>query len=333
MVDIREQVRRHVGAALSELGGEALLTGEQVHEARRSLKRARAGLRLMRDGMEPAAYSRDLARVRDAARPLGPLRDAAVMLEVLPQFVEGSQTAAALARVLKAERVRLRKALRHGTQLEDIRRSLRQVVARLRDWPPPAQGNLCNGIRRIYRRGRTVLLQIESDHTAENMHEWRKQVKSLGDAVRMLAAPAHGGKPVAQLQHIAAAAAAVAECLGDDNDLAVLAARITARSAQAGGSMNKASSDELLARIGRLRKKLQRKALMRGRVLYQQPPGVFARRVARFIGSGAAAPRPPKRTGAANTSIALGRARQSARQTIRSGIQKALGVRARTTED
>jgi CHAD domain-containing protein len=54
-----------------------------VHDIRKELKRARATLRLLRRSIGDAAYHRDNWSIRDAARPLAPLRDATVLVRTL----------------------------------------------------------------------------------------------------------------------------------------------------------------------------------------------------------------------------------------------------------
>lgn len=52
-------------------------TGAQIHGARKALKRARANLRLLRDAVGKTAYICENVVLRDAARPLSGVRDAA----------------------------------------------------------------------------------------------------------------------------------------------------------------------------------------------------------------------------------------------------------------
>src|SRR5580704_13345662 len=54
-----------------------------IHEIRKKLKRARAALRLLRDCLGKAVYRRENSLLRDAARPLTPVRDAKVLFETL----------------------------------------------------------------------------------------------------------------------------------------------------------------------------------------------------------------------------------------------------------
>src|SRR5690242_12254472 len=59
-----------VGEALEQLTKSQLIHDEAVHSARKSLKKARAALRLLRDGMSEAAYHTENAKLRDVGHVL-----------------------------------------------------------------------------------------------------------------------------------------------------------------------------------------------------------------------------------------------------------------------
>lgn len=61
--------------------------GVAVHEVRKSCKRVRGVLRMVREGIGEEIYRRENAAFRDAARPLSPLRDTTVMVETIADLV------------------------------------------------------------------------------------------------------------------------------------------------------------------------------------------------------------------------------------------------------
>src|SRR5262249_11482283 len=79
---VAKHLRKHVEGALEHLV-KARVSDEDVHRARRSLKKARAALRLMRPGITDAQYRGLNATLRDAARPLSQVRDSKVLLDTL----------------------------------------------------------------------------------------------------------------------------------------------------------------------------------------------------------------------------------------------------------
>ena len=64
---------------------------ESVHAARKSCKRARAALRLLRAGLGQREYRRDNLRIRNSARPLTAVRDAVVLRRTLGRLSKHAQ--------------------------------------------------------------------------------------------------------------------------------------------------------------------------------------------------------------------------------------------------
>jgi CHAD domain-containing protein len=142
----------------------------------------------------------------------------------------------------------------------------------VRAWPldrvDPAA--LREGLARIYRRARKAYSAVRADPKAENLHEWRKQVKYLEQAL-------HAWKPCAtkRVDDVLRRADKLAEILGTDHDLFVFAQRLHTL----------AAPDRARSAIERFiaarRCCLQERALKRGRRLFAEKPREFVRRVAR----------------------------------------------------
>jgi len=73
--------------ALDNVSGRAV-SPEDIHTARKGLKKARAWLRLLRTGTDRDAYREQNHALRDAARPLSEGRDAQVLIETLHELLE-----------------------------------------------------------------------------------------------------------------------------------------------------------------------------------------------------------------------------------------------------
>src|SRR5436190_24224574 len=84
----RRVARRELEKARRTLRDRGSGEDERVHEVRRSLKKVRALLRLVRDGVGDDHYHRENERVRDAARPLTTVRDAKVLLGALDKLTD-----------------------------------------------------------------------------------------------------------------------------------------------------------------------------------------------------------------------------------------------------
>jgi len=248
----------------------------EVHEARKTLKKARATLRLLRDELGRTVYARENGALRDAARPLSRVRDARVLPQTLEELV---------ARYGRAGHAlplaRLAKSL-HGTLARErkrvTRRQIAALVARVRAvhrrssrWQVGRRGwtVLGGGLARTYRRGRETYAAAQSRSTPE-LHEWRKQVKYLRYQFQLLEplSPAIVGK-LANRAHM------LTDYLGEDHDLAVLAQTID----DAGSRVLAVEGREsLLAMIEHRRTRLQNKAFVVGRQMYADHPGHLRRR-------------------------------------------------------
>jgi len=83
---IQLAVRRHIANAKKALR-RPKLDDEAVHDARKALKRARSGLRLLRP-LDEAAYRRENTRLRNAGRRLSGVRDDKVLLARLAELID-----------------------------------------------------------------------------------------------------------------------------------------------------------------------------------------------------------------------------------------------------
>src|SRR4029453_4660084 len=110
---VEHVVDRQVEKALGALDGRRPLTDETVHDARKRLKRARAGLRLLRAALGNRAYRRENRALRDAARPLSEARDAKVLVET---FDELELDGATNTRRFRTTLVTQRKEAKHKAQ-------------------------------------------------------------------------------------------------------------------------------------------------------------------------------------------------------------------------
>jgi hypothetical protein len=279
--DIRAALHDELQRSLALLAQP--LTDEAIHEVRQSLKRARAALRLLQDAVSHAAYARENACLRDAAQPLSAARDARVMLGLVDELIRSRKTRP-YRPVLLRLRGQLRKtherrlaAARGKRMLARIRNLLERCLHSTARWrlPHDVQRIYVGGLARIYHQGHSELQAALARRSTATLHEWRKQVKYLGTAITLLALEQSG---LGDAQRLAAQAA---RQLGEEHDLAVLAAAL--RRMRADGA--------LLGKLEQKRHKLQRRALKRGERLYKQTPDRFAERLRR-LGLRTAARRP-----------------------------------------
>ncbi len=262
---------RELRAAIVEALGRlerTPLSDRSVHEARKALKKARAALRLLRDGLDDAAYRAENAALRDAGRLLSPLRDpnsALAALDALCERYPGKLPLLGVEKLkdalhAKPESTSSSRALpKQPTRLlkRCLERAEKPAFARIGARP------LDRGLRRIYRKGRKAFAEAQSTGTAEALHEWRKQVKYLANALHIV----YGRN---KLKKIVKRAGKLAGRLGNEHDLALLTERTSALQGQRQG---------LQPLIERRRAKLQKRAFALGEKLYRRKPGRFVERL------------------------------------------------------
>lgn len=217
-----DEVRRIIGEEARFIKDQlqsALDREVAVHQSRKSIKRLRALLRLVRPGVAEDAFRQSNVSLRDAGRRLAPIRDATVRRQLMEQLSEevAEEDLSDLRAVVAAaaEPVNWIEATR------DVIASLERLMQDSESWGLAAldDASLAGGMRRVYRRGRAELLAAQSAgvEAGEAWHEWRKRVKYLWHHVQLFT-PAWPELllPTAEALH------ALSDALGDRHDLDIL---------------------------------------------------------------------------------------------------------------
>ncbi len=203
-----------------------------MHETRKALKRLRALMRLLDGELGGGARARENAVLRDAARSLSGARDAAVMLSTLdalmtrhPRKLGRRRAVLDLRRRLRAEHARVeRDTLADPGARAEVLGELHALRWRVGAWSLSDRDGIElieADLERLYRQGRTRYRRVargKGDRMIA-MHEWRKRVKDLRYAAEMLG-QRQLRRPCARWR--------LGELLGEEHDLAVLAARVRA---------------------------------------------------------------------------------------------------------
>jgi CHAD domain-containing protein len=262
--------------------------GNAVHETRKAIKRLRALMRLLREQLGEKSFARENAVLRAAGLRLAGARDAEVRVITLnalikrhPKKLARRRGVSKLRNQLIAEREQaMREAhedhLARAEALEELRRLRERVEA----WSFPREEGIAivePGLRSIYRQGarRRRRAARSKRGGAHAMHQWRKRVKDLRYAAEML----DGGD---QLRRLARRADRLGELLGEDHDLAMLAEQLRAPGEGGQGhalAVRPNTRRLLLKLIARQRRRLRRRALIKGEHLYALKPKRFVRRV------------------------------------------------------
>lgn len=275
--DVALRCLRKAGAALAS----RQVSDDDVHAARREIKKARAALRLLRTELGESAYHREDAALRAVARPLNALRDDRALLQALQslrrRYRRRLQDAAA-ARLTAALAGSLRRArAQHRAMPEPLarsRRRLRLVEHRARRWRVGRHGwsRLGPAFMAVYRAGRRAEAAVRAKPDDRALHRWRRQVKYLGYALQIL-------RPLRQ-QTLALRARQLRQlgaCLGEDHDLALLRQRTLAVA-----HPDSAAIATLQRAIARRRQALQRRAGALGERAFEPAPLQLARQMNRY---------------------------------------------------
>lgn len=269
-LDAHAALCRELASAREALGA-ASLDDESVHAVRQALKRARAALRLLRDAIGEVRYARENARLRATARPLAKPRDAAVLARLL----ENVQSRRAMRRDeellvslrgrLLQSRARRLARLRTSEAITKMRRELHRSLRQTARWRLAGDAGTATvaGVERMYRSGRRAMRSIAQRPSTERLHEWRKRAKYLAITLQLLHAAG------VECGNAKTRAGRLAQLLGDDHDLALLAQAL-----QRAGARRVA-----IRKVEKKRRDLQKRAMKLGHRIYKRSPDRFAARL------------------------------------------------------
>ena len=291
---VRRVARGRVDSAVSSLRqGAKEDRATAVHTARKDMKKMRSVLRLVRDELGKNTYREENRRYRDAARLLSATRDSEVLAgtldSVLEDYPEGGPSVDGLVSDL-VQRRRLASSegeTSSNAALDEAADRIEAGGRRIAVWPLESTGwRLFEpGLKRCYAAGRKDLTSVEEQlrrdqpPEPEVMHDWRKRVKDLWYATRLLreAWPAGLEGPEDESSRLA-------DLLGDYNDLSVLLDEIETRHTPAddGGSWDEEDFSVLAETIESRQRGLLDDCLPIARRLYAEDPAAFTARIGAY---------------------------------------------------
>jgi CHAD domain-containing protein len=278
-------LKRVVGEQLDSAG--ELLSGKKeatrdvaIHSARKSIKKVRATLRLVRKDMGESRLEQ--ARLRDTAARISEFRDAFVIIASFDALKNEYPDEAGGSR-LRSIRAGLARRRRESTRDEDTgpvveaaAEALQKASKRMAKWPLKSEGfaAIGPGLEETYRAGRRALAAARKDGSAEKLHELRKRVKDHWYHVRLLE-----GLWAEMMDAYEKSLKDLETWLGEDHNLTVLRDKITAEPAFYGKPRDVALAFDL---ISRYQKELREKALPLAERIYEEKPREFTRRMKRL---------------------------------------------------
>jgi CHAD domain-containing protein len=176
---IRELFAFHLARCAALLSPDGADEPHRIHEIRKSVKRLRALVSLVGDGLGDDRRWFD-RRLRDVNRALSPVRDAEALREAFDRLVAEAEPPDALAQV----RARLIAECERGEPLSTtdgrrIQRQLHRLDERWQQAELPGRGweLLADNVRRAYRRSRRTATNITPRSSTVEFHELRKHIK------------------------------------------------------------------------------------------------------------------------------------------------------------
>jgi CHAD domain-containing protein len=279
---IRRIIRWQLKYALDLLRDESADKEKVVHELRKTLKRIRAVLRLVRVEIGEDQFKQYNLYLRDTARKIAPLRDVAVYKAMVKHIASRNphtfdEPLKVLLNDLDQEYMLLAKKY---FEEEKILSVVQEDLEKMTDMPKKLWlfhknfGLFYGGLLRVFERGRNQLQDTIRVPTMENFHDLRKRVKYLWHIHQVL----KQSWP-RMFNLISKSLEESSENLGLEHDLAILSRYILSKY-----EPEKALDQftPLLQFIAGERENLQARILSSAYYLYAEKPVEFTRRMQKY---------------------------------------------------
>ncbi len=295
-----------LGVGLKRLGVEAIdeaISGfyegeemfrEAVHTTRKSAKRIRAMLRLVRYEVGEQVYQFENAWMRDTARLLSEVRTSSVMAQGVADIrdmygsllAEGTFDDVLERTTILRDRTEQR-VMEDPNIVPQVVSNLERARGRYESWPtdPDAKSVYRIGIRHDYRaigpglkathtRGRRQMVAAYQAPSPESFHRWRKRVKYLRHQMEILT-------PLWPEVMIGTAITLdrISELLGQDHDLAELLRSLADRPDLCPNPLERSLMSALAEQR---RADLQTASRILGRRIYAETPSALAGRMGAY---------------------------------------------------
>lgn len=160
-----------------------------IHEARRSLKKARSILKLIAGDLDRS----ENARLRNIGRLLSPFRDAVAFIETFDKVRAKNRDKASpeAYRAARAGLVALKKELEDSNKLPAAIRKASRDLTPGPPWPVAREhpSAINQGLAATRRKAKRALAQAQKDPRPENFHTLRKRIKTHRFQLMVLADP------------------------------------------------------------------------------------------------------------------------------------------------
>lgn len=220
---LRAALLDELDKALKRLAPQRKLAHKDIHEARKSLRRVRAGLRFLRDSGDAQARALDL-KLKQARARLSRLRDAGSSIETIdrlrPRLADKE-----LRRALSGWRRTLSKASQHALDAFAGSRArillhgrIGKVRAQLATLQMPSEKRQRRALTGSLRKARRAVAGVRGHRSAVLRHATRRRVRLLMLQLRWFERLGQQYPPDIDVERLER----LTKALGNENDLAVL---------------------------------------------------------------------------------------------------------------
>lgn len=276
---VKRIAREEIRSAVQYLRGKGGISrDEAIHEARKSIKKARALLRLVRPELGEF-YASESARLRDAGEKLSRLRDLGALITTFDELRKGrgktlgKVSLTAIRRTLVLHKKHVEAEMGVQELMHALAASLGLTLRSVPHWPLKTDGfaALEPGLKKTFRAGKKAFGVLNKHASREKFHEWRKRVKDHWYHVRLVE-----NLWTDVMKGYEQTLKELEDALGEDLNLAILRDRILPASGPQG---ERRAVDRVVKAIDESRKELRKRALAIGRRVYAEKPRQFSRQM------------------------------------------------------
>lgn len=257
---------------------------EDVHDTRKNFKKIRTIQRLIRSDIGEESFQNENSFYRDAGRTLSDLRDSTVLILTFDKLVTSSELEMSNFDFLvfrnflieKQKHIRTAKSKKSAV-IHSLSTDLLLARSRVFDWPLSGDDFklIKKNLQLIYEQGQKYMYAVFSESVKENVHEWRKRVKDLWYAMRIL-----NNLWPEIMSPLVFLLGKLSDALGDANDLFLLKERIISNQSKFKDDQH---TRELINFIDRRIIDLLREARSIGRKVYSEDPKYFVGRMQNYF--------------------------------------------------
>ncbi|HTX34270.1 MAG TPA: CHAD domain-containing protein [Bryobacteraceae bacterium] len=280
--NVKRIAAEQLDSAIALLKGKRGVRREDsVHGVRKSIKKTRALLRMVRPELGDF-FPEENFRLRDIGRKLSDLRDAGALIGTVNHLRHRQNGGAPkkllgfVRRFFGLQKRQLEEQAAARKLLPNLAVELRKARRSIGHWPLETDGfkAIADGLEQTFRAGRKALAAARRSGRIEDFHEWRKRVKDHWYQVRLL--NKIWGEVMSGYEQ---SLKDLEDTLGEDVNLWLLENQVQQLASEDGARLAMSS---LHRAVGSARDDFEKRALKIGAKVYAEKPREFTRELKRL---------------------------------------------------